>query len=103
MISASIGSIYSSKHFDSKLMWYKIEKICLACVHSNVCLIVSLSQEMGGLNLRCKCISFLYSFVGTTANIYLAEKNLGIAKWPIEVKKQYVFARQLLQKNVHIA
>ena len=37
----------------------------------------------------------LYSFVGTIANIYLAEKKLGIANWPIEGKKQYVFARQL--------
>ena len=36
----------------------------------------------------------LYSFVGTIANIYLAEKKLGIANWPIEGKKQYVFARQ---------
>ena len=38
---------------------------------------------------------YLYSFVGTIANIYLAEKNLGIANGPIEGKKQYVFARQL--------
>ena len=54
---------------------------------------------MGGLNLMCKCKVFfkffLYSFVGTIANIYLAEKSLSIANWPIEDKKQYVFARQL--------
>ena len=27
-------------------------------------------------------------FVGTIANIYLAEKKLGIANWPIEGKKR---------------
>ena len=58
---------------------------------------------MGGLNLMCKCISFfLYSFVGTISNIYLAEKNLEIANWPIEGKKQYVFARQLPHTKTYI-
>ena len=32
----------------------------------------------------------LYSFVGTIANIYLAEKKLGFVNWPLEGKKQYV-------------
>ena len=58
IISGSIKLIYSSKHFDSQLMWYKIEKICLPCVHFSVCLIISLSQVMGGLNLMCKGKSF---------------------------------------------
>ena len=45
----------------------------------------------------------LYSFVGTIANIYLAEKKLGIVNWPTEGTKQYVFARQLPHtKNVYI-
>ena len=37
----------------------------------------------------------LYSFVGTIANISLAEKKLGIVNWSIKGKKSYVFARQL--------
>ena len=44
----------------------------------------------------------LHSFVGTTANIYLAEKKLGIVNWPIEGKKQYVFARQLPHTKTYI-
>ena len=44
----------------------------------------------------------LYSFVGTIANKYLAEKNLGIANWPIEGKKQHVFARQLPHTKTYI-
>ena len=44
----------------------------------------------------------LYSFVGTIANIYLAEKKLGIVNWPIEGKKQYVFARQLPHTKTYI-
>ena len=45
----------------------------------------------------------LYSFVGTIANIYLAEKKLSIVNWPIEGKKQYAFAKKLSRtKNVHI-
>ena len=46
---ASIKFIYSSKHFDGQLMWYKIEKICLTCVYFSVYLIISMSQVMGGL------------------------------------------------------
>ena len=61
---------------------------------------------MGGLNLMCKCTVFfkffLYSFVGTIANIYLAEKSLSIANWPTEDKKQYVFARQLAHTKAYI-
>ena len=52
-----------------------------------------MNQAMGGLVLMCKCTSFSLSwtalFVGTIANIYLAEKKIGIASWPIEGKKQY--------------
>ena len=44
----------------------------------------------------------LYSFVGTIANIYLAEKRLGIANWPIDSKKQYVSARQLPHTKAYI-
>ena len=44
----------------------------------------------------------LYSFVGTITNIYLAEKKMGIANWPIGCKKQYVFARQLPHTKVFI-
>ena len=44
----------------------------------------------------------LYSFVGTIANIYLAEKKLGIVNWPIESKKQNVFARQLPHTETYI-
>ena len=44
----------------------------------------------------------LYSFVGTIANIYLAEKKLGFVNWPIEGKKQYVFARQLPHTKTYI-
>ena len=71
-------NIYSSKYFDSQLMWYKIEKICLSCVHFSVYLIISLSQVMGVLNLMC-----------------IWQKKLSIANWPIEGKKHYVFARKL--------
>ena len=35
----------------------------------------------------------LYYFVATIGNIYLAEKKLDIANWPIEDKNQYVLAR----------
>ena len=77
-------------------MCYEVEKICLPCVHFSVCLIVSLSQVMWGLNLMCKSISFLYILLfGTIANIYLAEKNLDIANWSTEGKKTICFARQL--------
>ena len=44
----------------------------------------------------------LYSFVDTIANIYLAEKRLGIVNWPIEGKKQYAFARQLPHTKMYI-
>ena len=75
-------------------------------MHFSVYLIISLTQVIGGLNLVCKYIFFfkffLYSFVGTIANIYLAEKNLGIANWPIEGKKQYVFANQLPHTKTYI-
>ena len=41
----------------------------------------------------CKCTSFSLAwtalFVGTIAKIYLTEKKIGIASWPIEGKKQY--------------
>ena len=92
----SIKFIYSSKHFDGQLMWYKIEKICLPCVHFSVCLIVSMNQVMGGLGLMCKFISFEFIcffllwttlFTGIISNMYLAEKILSIANWPIECKK----------------
>ena len=43
-----------------------------------------------------------HSFVGTIANIYLAEKRLGIVNWPIESKKQYVFARHLPHTKTYI-
>ena len=62
IISASIKFIYSSKYFDRRSMWYKIEKICLPCVHFRICLVISLSQVMGGLVLICKRISFLQDF-----------------------------------------
>ena len=62
IISASIKFIYSSKYFDKESMWYKIEKICLPCVHFSICLVISLSQVMGGLVLMCKRISFLQVF-----------------------------------------
>ena len=45
---------------------------------------------MGGLNLIYKCISFfrlfLYSFVGTIANIYLAKKIWALLTDLLEVK-----------------
>ena len=44
----------------------------------------------------------LCSFVGTIANMYLAEKKLAIVNWPIEGKKQYVFARQLPHTKTYI-
>ena len=44
----------------------------------------------------------LHSFVSTIAKIYLAEKNLGIANWPIDSKKQYVFDRQLAHTKTYI-
>ena len=59
IISASIKFIYSSKYFNRRSMWYKIEKICLPCVHFTICLVISLSQVMGGLVLMHKRISFL--------------------------------------------
>ena len=43
-------------------MGYKIEKICLSCVHFSVCLVISPSQVMGGLVLMCKRLSFLQVF-----------------------------------------
>ena len=42
------------------------------------------------------------TFVGTIANIYLAEKKVGIANWLIEGKKQYAFARQLPHTETYI-
>ena len=49
------------------------------------------NQVMRGFILMCKCIRFfkffLSSFVGTIANIYLAEKKLGIANWTLDGKK----------------
>ena len=44
----------------------------------------------------------LCSFLGTITNIYLAEKKLGIVNWPIEGKRQYVFATQLLHTKTYI-
>ena len=62
IISASIKFIYSSKYFDRQSMWYKIEKICLPCVHFNIYIVISLSQVMGDLVLMCKHIRFLQVF-----------------------------------------
>ena len=44
----------------------------------------------------------LYSFVGTIANMYLAEKKLGIANWPIESKKLCFCQTVATHKSVHI-
>ena len=59
IILVSIKFIYSSKHFDGQLMWYKIEKICLPCVHFRVCFITSVNQALGGLVLMGKFTGFL--------------------------------------------
>ena len=64
---------------------------CLVCI--SVFASLYLSQVMGGLNLMYKCKSFLLLVPLQT---YLwQKKNLGIANWPVDSKKQYVFARQL--------
>ena len=68
-------------------MWYKIEKICLLRLNFSVGIIISMNQVMGRLALMCKCIKFF--FVGTTANIYLAEKKLGVANYTIEGYKYF--------------
>ena len=77
-------------------MWYKIEKIFLPCVHFSICLIISLSQVMGGLGLMGKRINFLqvffYSFVGNIANIF-DKKNWALLTKLLKVKND-VFARQ---------
>ena len=44
----------------------------------------------------------LYSFVGIIANIYLAEKNWALLTDILNVKKQYVFARQLPHTKTYI-
>ena len=44
----------------------------------------------------------LYSFVGIIANIYLAEKKLGVVNWPIEGKKQRFCQTIATHENVHI-
>ena len=44
----------------------------------------------------------LYSFVGTFVKTYIWQKKMGIVNWPIEVQKQYVFARQLPHTKTHI-
>ena len=46
-------------------------------------------------------IVMLHSFVSTIANIYLAEKKMGIVNWPIEGKKQYFCQTIATHKNVH--
>ena len=55
-----------------------------------------------GLNIQLFFRFFLHFFVDTIANIYLAEKSLAIVNWPIEGKKQYIFARQSPQTKTYI-
>ena len=45
---------------------------------------------------------FLYSFVGSIANIYLSEENLGIVNLPIKGKKQYVSHAQKRTYSLNI-
>ena len=46
--------------------------------------------------------SFFFILLLVTLQTYIWQKKLGIANWPIEGKKQYVFARQLPHTKTYI-
>ena len=68
-------------------MWYKIEKICLPCVHFSICLVTSLSRR-SSFNVQTYKFSssFFFILLLVTLQTYIWQKNWALLTDLLKVK-----------------